>query len=469
MKKRLFAGALSLALLLGTLSGCGNKLPAVYVQPVSQIMGYGTMGGSNNCAGVVVAQDEVKVERDENRRITELKVEVGQTVTKGEVLFTYDTDEIQLTIDKAKLEIEQMKNTVKDYTEQITQLEKEKKSAPESEKLSYTVHIQSLEADKKETEYNINVKERELKDLQSNASSGAVTAPIDGKIKAINENGGYDDMTGQPLPYITLIQNGAYRVKGKVNELNLSEFQVGQAVTIRSRADETMTWTGTIAEIDTAPETDNNGGMYVYGYGTSDEMTSTSSYPFYVDLDSVEGLLLGQHVFVEPGIEEPTASEGISLYADYVLGSEEEGYYVWAANADNEIEKRTVTVGSFDEMLYCYVITDGLNAEDRIAFPDDSIQEGAPVTDTKPEASEPAEGVEGGENSGDLDGSYDDFGVDNGSFDEDNVDFSEDNADFSEDNGGFGENSLAPLPEETDDLEIENVPDDVSGGTTDAG
>lgn len=462
MKKRLFAGALSLALLLGTLSGCGNKLPAVYVQPVSQIMGYGTMGGSNNCAGVVVAQDEVKVERDENRRITELKVEVGQTVTKGEVLFTYDTDEIQLTIDKAKLEIEQMKNTVKDYTEQITQLEKEKKSAPESEKLSYTVHIQSLEADKKETEYNINVKERELKDLQSNASSGAVTAPIDGKIKAINENGGYDDMTGQPLPYITLIQNGAYRVKGKVNELNLSEFQVGQAVTIRSRADETMTWTGTIAEIDTAPETDNNGGMYVYGYGTSDEMTSTSNYPFYVDLDSVEGLLLGQHVFVEPGIEEPTASEGISLYADYVLGSEEEGYYVWAANADNEIEKRTVTVGSFDEMLYCYVITDGLNAEDRIAFPDDSIQEGAPVTDTKPEASEPAEGVEGGENSGDLDGSYDDFGVDNGSFDEDNVD-------FSEDNGGFGENSLAPLPEETDDLEIENVPDDVSGGTTDAG
>lgn len=462
MKKRLFAGALSLALLLGTLSGCGNKLPAVYVQPVSQIMGYGTMGGSNNCAGVVVAQDEVKVERDENRRITELKVEVGQSVTKGEVLFTYDTDEIQLTIDKAKLEIEQMKNTVKDYTEQITQLEKEKKSAPESEKLSYTVHIQSLEADKKETEYNINVKERELKDLQSNASSGAVTAPIDGKIKAINENGGYDDMTGQPLPYITLIQNGAYRVKGKVNELNLSEFQVGQAVTIRSRADETMTWTGTIAEIDTAPETDNNGGMYVYGYGTSDEMTSTSSYPFYVDLDSVEGLLLGQHVFVEPGIEEPTASEGISLYADYVLGSEEEGYYVWAANADNEIEKRTVTVGSFDEMLYCYVITDGLNAEDRIAFPDDSIQEGAPVTDTKPEVSEPAEGVEGGENSGDLDGSYDDFGVDNGSFDEDNVD-------FSEDNGGFGENNLAPLPEETDDLEIENVPDDVSGGTTDAG
>lgn len=393
MKKRLFAGAMSLALLLGGLTGCGNKLPAVYVQSVAQIMGYGTMGGSNACAGVVVAQKEVKVERDENRKIAELKVEVGQTVSEGEVLFVYDTDEIQLTIDKAKLEIEQMKNTVKDYTEQITQLEKEKKSAPESEKLSYTVHIQSLEADKKEMEYNITVKERELADLQGNGGSGAVTAPISGKINAINENGGYDNMTGQPLPYITMIESGAYRVKGKVNELNLNEFYAGLPVTIRSRADETMTWTGTITQVDTAPKTNNNDGMI----GASDEMTSTSSYPFYVELDTVDGLLLGQHVFIEPGNGEPVQTEGISLFADYVLGSEEEGYYVWAANADNEIEKRAVTVASFDEMLYCYVITEGLTAEDRIAFPDESIQEGAPVTDTMPTPADPEGVVDGGD------------------------------------------------------------------------
>lgn len=390
MKKRLFAGAMSLALLLGGLTGCGNKLPAVYVQSVAQIMGYGTMGGSNACAGVVVAQKEVKVERDENRKIAELKVEVGQTVSEGEVLFVYDTDEIQLTIDKAKLEIEQMKNTVKDYTEQITQLEKEKKSAPESEKLSYTVRIQSLETDKKEAEYNITVKERELESLQANAGDGAITAPIDGKIKAINENGGNDEMTGQPLPYITMIESGAYRVKGKVNELNLNEFYAGLPVTIRSRADETMTWTGTITQVDTAPKTNNNDGA-------SDEMTSTSSYPFYVELDTVDGLLLGQHVFIEPGNGEPVQTEGISLFADYVLGSEEEGYYVWAANADNEIEKRAVTVASFDEMLYCYVITEGLTAEDRIAFPDESIQEGAPVTDTMPTPADPEGVVDGGD------------------------------------------------------------------------
>ncbi len=387
MKKRLIAGALALMLLVCGLSGCSEQLPAVYVQSVSQIMGYGTMGANNFCAGVVVAQNEVKIERDENRKISALKVEVGQSVSAGDVLFVYDTDEIQLTIDKAELEIEQMKNSIKDYDEQIKQLEKEKKNAPESEQLSYTVNIQTLEASKKETEYNITVKQRELQQLKQNAGSGAVTAPIDGKIKAINENGGYDEMTGQPLPYITMIESGAYRVKGKVNELNLNEFYAGLPVTIRSRADETMTWTGTITQVDTAPETN----------GASDEMTSTSSYPFYVELDTVDGLLLGQHVFIEPGNGEPVQTEGISLFADYVLGSEEEGYYVWAANADNEIEKRAVTVASFDEMLYCYVITEGLTAEDRIAFPDESIQEGAPVTDTMPTPADPEGVVDGGD------------------------------------------------------------------------
>ena len=39
-------------------------------------------------------------------------------------------------------------------------------------------------------------------------------------------------------------------------------------------------------------------------------------------------------------------------------------------------------------MLYCYVITDGLTMDDRIAYPDESIREGAPVTDTMPEPSE---------------------------------------------------------------------------------
>ena len=378
MKKRFIAIALTLLLSLMLLAGCGTELPAVYVQSVKDIMGYGAMGEFNVCAGLVVARNEVKIERDENRKIAELKVEPGQSISEGDVLFSYDMDEMQLTIDKAVLEIEQLKNSVTDFDSQIAELEQAKAIAPESEQLSYTVRIQTLETDKKETEYNITVKERELETLKNTVGNGDVTSPVNGRVKAINEEGGYDEYSGMPLPYITLIEAGAYRVKGKVNELNRNDFFVGQSVVVRSRSDTQMTWTGVIAEIDSNPEESNNMGFY---YGVEDEMTSSNSYPFYVDLDSMDNLLLGQHVYIEPDGGQTEEKTGLMLDASYVMGSEEEGFFVWAANGSSKIEKRSVTVGALDEFMYQYEILDGLTAEDLIAFPDESVQEGAPVTD----------------------------------------------------------------------------------------
>ncbi|MBO2527211.1 MAG: RND transporter [Clostridiales bacterium] len=378
MKKRFIAIALTLLLSLMLLAGCGTELPAVYVQSVKDIMGYGAMGEFNVCAGLVVARNEVKIERDENRKIAELKVEPGQSVSEGDVLFSYDMDEMQLTIDKAVLEIEQLKNSVTDFDSQIAELEQAKAIAPESEQLSYTVRIQTLETDKKETEYNITVKERELETLKNTVGNGDVTSPVNGRVKAINEEGGYDEYSGMPLPYITLIEAGAYRVKGKVNELNRNDFFAGQSVVVRSRSDAQMTWTGVIAEIDSNPEESNNMGFY---YGVEDEMTSSNSYPFYVDLESMNDLLLGQHVYIEPDGGQTEEKTGLMLDASYVMGSEEEGFFVWAANGSGKIEKRSVTVGALDEFMYQYEILDGLTAEDLIAFPDESVQEGAPVTD----------------------------------------------------------------------------------------
>lgn len=377
MKKRFLLIAAVLAFVL-SLTACGTALPAVYVQSVSQIMGYSPMGAFNACAGVVVAQNEVKVERDESRKVAELLVEVGQEVCEGDVLFVYDTAELQISINKLKLEIEQMKNTVSDLTSQISELEKEKKKAPDADQLSYTVRIQGLETDKDETQYYIKVKQQELQTMQATARSGEVTAPIDGKIKAIYENGGYDDATGQPLPYITLIQSGAYRIKGTINELNREELTVGQTVIIRSRLDESRIWTGTLTELDSTPVDSGNSGYY---YGYADEMTSSSSYAFYVDLDDTEGLLLGQHVYIEPDQGQTLETFGLWLYADYVQSAEDGSNYVWAADSSGRLEKRIVTLGQYDELQYAWQITKGLTAEDRVAYPAENLQEGAPLPD----------------------------------------------------------------------------------------
>lgn len=380
MKTRIPAFLLVLLLTLTLLAGCGSDLPPVYVQSVSAIMGYGNLGESSVTAGLVVARNEVKITKDDSRTVSERLVEVGQTVQAGEVLFVYDTDQMKLTIDKAKLEIEQLKNKVTDFGKQIEELEKERLYAAESDKLAYTIQIQALEADRKETEYNITVRERELQALEGEDVSGEVQAPVDGTIKSINENGEYDSYTGMPLPYMTIVESGAYRVKGKVNELNRADFYVGQEVLLRSRVDASQTWTGVITTMDESPEEDNNNNYYYYD-GGSDEMTSSSSYPFYLDLDSMDGLILGQHLYIEPRESQTEEEQTLWLDASYIL--EEDGhYYVWAADRHDELEKREISVGQFDEMFYRYEILAGLTLDDRIAFPDESVQAGAPVTDT---------------------------------------------------------------------------------------
>lgn len=367
-----------LILVLMFVSGCGETLPSVYVQSVNEIMGYSAAGEYNVCSGIVVAQNETKIERDAERKISELKVEAGQNVSEGDVLFVYDMEEAKLTIDKAELELEQLKNSVTDIEEQIKELESEKKYASSSDQLSYTVRIQSLETDKLEAEYNISVKEAELESMKASIGDGEVRAPISGKVKSINENGAVDEMTGAMLPYIVLIEEGAYRIKGTVNELNRGDFFEGQSVIIRSRIDSEQTWHGMIELIESTPDESQNNN----NYGMSDEMTSSSSYPFYVQLENTDDLLLGQHVYIEPDAGQNEEQSGLWLNASYVAGSEEEGYYVWAADKNDKIEKREVVIGSIDEEMFLYEIVSGLTGTDRIAFPEDGIREGAPIAET---------------------------------------------------------------------------------------
>ena len=367
-----------LILILMFVSGCGETLPSVYVQSVNEIMGYSAAGEYNVCSGIVVAQNETKIERDAERKISELKVEAGQNVSEGDVLFVYDMEEAKLTIDKAELELEQLKNSVTDIEEQIKELESEKKYASSSDQLSYTVRIQSLETDKLEAEYNISVKEAELESMKASIGDGEVRAPISGKVKSINENGAVDEMTGAALPYIVLIEEGAYRIKGTVNELNRGDFFEGQSVIIRSRIDSEQTWHGMIELIESTPDESQNNN----NYGMSDEMTSSSSYPFYVQLENTDDLLLGQHVYIEPDAGQNEEQSGLWLNAAYVAGSEEEGYYVWAADKHDEIEKREVVVGTIDEEMFLYEIVSGLSGTDRIAFPEEGIREGAPIAET---------------------------------------------------------------------------------------
>lgn len=60
--------------------------------------------------------------------------------------------------------------------------------------------------------------------------------------------------------------------------------------------------------------------------------------------------------------------------------------YVWAANKNGKLEKRSVILGQYDEELGEYEIADGLTKDDSIAFPSDVLEEGMATTTNIDEA-----------------------------------------------------------------------------------
>ena len=110
MKK--MALLLAALLLLSSLAGCGKSSKGeASVESVSMICGLSGVGRVDRFAGVVSAQGETKIAKDESRRVASVAVKAGDEVKKGQTLFTYDQTQAQLDLEKAQLELDQMKST----------------------------------------------------------------------------------------------------------------------------------------------------------------------------------------------------------------------------------------------------------------------------------------------------------------------------------------------------------------------
>ena len=376
MKRRVFAVLLALGLVF-SLAACGNDGTAVYVQSVKELAGFGGIAPGDRFAGIVVSENVAQIQKDTDKTVAELLVREGDDVKEGDVLFSYDMDELQLQLDKLKLEKEQLVASIENYKEQIKDLEAARNRVSEANKLEYTVQIQSTQVDLKEAELNLKGKEAEIVRAKGILENVEVTAPVTGRVQSINEGG--TDNYGNPVPYITIQQAGSYRVKGMLGELQRGGIMEGSRLKIVSRTDESKFWMGTVTLVDY--ENPSQGSQYDMYYGmAADEMTSASKYPFYVELEDTDGLILGQHVYLEVFAEEGDTA-GISVSSAFICYDEDGSTYVWAENNRGKLEKRIVLLGEYNPMTDTMEILGGLTEEDFIAFPDPELcTEGAPTT-----------------------------------------------------------------------------------------
>lgn len=379
----------------------------VYVESVAQIAGLNT-GTTPRFSGVVEPQQTYEIKKDESKTVAEIYVSEGDQVTAGTALFRYDTQEMQMNLEQAKLDLEGISNRITTLENQKKTLVEEKKNASKDEQYSYTVQIQSVELQIKTEEYNADVKQQEIDKLEEALQNAEVYSEYEGVVKEVNETP-QTDASGQQRPFISILSSGEFRIKGTVSELNIASLYQGQAVTVHSRVDDTQVWSGVIESIEAEP-TDNNSNNMGY-YGGMSSGTQSSKYNFYVTLSSLDGLILGQHVYIQPdlGMNMP---EGLWLPAFYIA-HDEEGSYVWAQTEKNTLEKRAVILGEYDSDYDRYQIQSGVTEDDYIAYPEETLQEGAPTTQdiTQVVPEDPSAGGDGSMDGGTVDGGSADDGT----------------------------------------------------------
>lgn len=339
----------------------------IYVQKVSTIIG--SSYTENRYSGVVESSETVDINQDGNKSITDMYVEAGQKVSKGDKLFSYDTTEASNSIAQKKLDIEAQNNEIQAQNNTIADYKAELNKG--GDKVEIQARINDASFAIRQAQNTIKATQTEIDQLNKQIENSTVLSTIDGIIKEVNKDGGTDE-SGNQKPLVSITQTTDFRVKGSINEMGtISE---GTSVIVRSRVNEDQIYKGTVTKVETDPQSNSNNN-----FNGADSSESASKYPFYVSLDNNKGLMLGQHVYIEADNGQSTKKKGIWLDASFIVSDDNGNSYVWVSEK-GKLKKRKVELGKTDEETYTTKIKSGLSVDDYIAWADDSYSEGMKTT-----------------------------------------------------------------------------------------
>lgn len=353
--------------------GSEEAAGSCYVQSVAEITGMGAVGLNNRYMGIVEAKETIEITPDETLTIKECYVSAGDAVMTGDPLFAYDVDAITLNYEQLLIDISGLENKMATDKREMARLEKKIAKAKESKVYALQLDYDKAQLDYKKSEYDAGVKRRQAAELKVAIDQSTVTSPVDGKIRSVRSGNSAAEVLGytdnENNAYLTIVAGHDYRIKGTVSEQTVYSLSTGMSMRIISRTDGAVT-AGEISEINTS-EPVKSGNVY---YSEGDGQEKASKYAFYVTPESAEGLMIGQHVYLEFGSAGEEKS-GLQLPA-YYLTEEDGSTFVFAVDAGGKLEKRLIRCSSVDENTGCVTVTEGLTGKDYIAFPDENVAPG---------------------------------------------------------------------------------------------
>lgn len=311
----LLAILLMMVLLLG---GCREK-PGIQEEslvPVKTIKaGMADLSHSVNTTGEVVAGAEAAVAPKVSARVMAVRVQMGDRVSKGQVLFELDGTEARnaLSISEAGVGVARAGLNKAKQALVDAQLNYDRcKSLYESEAIAKT-QMEQAESALKNAALGVELAEEQLvqaqvnvRNAQENLSNYVVTAPIPGLVAAVNVESG--ELAGPQTIGVTIVNLDTVKVKVNLSENVVGAIKPGAEIPVEINALQ-KTVRGTVTSV--APQAD----------------LATRAFPAEILLDNQQGEIkagMVARLLLETGVSKGT----VVVPADAVL--ERDGqYYVF--------------------------------------------------------------------------------------------------------------------------------------------
>lgn len=376
-KKKWIIGIIVVVILLGIVGGVvwgykayQSNTREVTVQPVSYV-NWGYWGDTETSYGMVTNDSTQEVYLADAKTIKEIYVKQGDSVKVGDPLIAYDTVELNLNIERKKLDVSNAEI-------QLAKLQYDfscAKNTPvisedDEDGVGYTFEVwvervNTLDYQVKAQEIQVRKKKLELESMQKSASDGIVYAEVAGEVKSLGDP---KNPPKDGKPFMVVSGDEGLYVSGSISELSLGDVTVGTVVTANSW-ESGMSFEATIIEISEYP---------VSGSSWGEGNPNVSYYECTAYIEDSTGLRNGE--YVDLMISTGSGSQG-GIFLEKAYVREENGKpYCMIADENGRLKKQYVVTG---RTVYgsAIEIKSGLTEEDLIAFPyGKDVVEGALTT-----------------------------------------------------------------------------------------
>lgn len=308
-------------------------------------------------------------------KVKDIFIKEGDEVQKGQKLFSYDSPELALQIKQADLDNQMTAMRSKQASDKIDSLNQDIQKAKDANAPSTVIQpleaqVADLESQMKTIDLEKQKNNLQQQELQKKQDDLIVYSKNNGVVQKLDPDATQGSAQLQPKAFIQIASKDPFQIQGTLTELQKSQIQKEQAVTITAKAVANKTWKGKITEVSEYPTTADSGQL-----STTDTTQSqtVSYYAYKASLESQDGLSPGYHVSMQVNI---SSQKLLSVPRSSIVEENNESYVF--INDNGKLKKTKVTTGLSDgEWIQ---VSQGVKEGDKVAeSPSSKLQDGMDV------------------------------------------------------------------------------------------